>query len=107
MKVIGLTGSIGMGKSTAAALLRRLGVPVHEADAAVHKLIGRGGAAVPAVAAAFPGVVEDGAVDRRLLGARVFGDDKAMARTRSDPASARSGRECALPEASSPNSVHE
>jgi dephospho-CoA kinase len=80
MKVIGLTGSIGMGKSTAAALLRQLGVPVHEADAAVHRLMGRGGVAVAAVAAAFPGVVKDGAVDRRLLGARVFGDDQAMAR---------------------------
>jgi dephospho-CoA kinase len=80
MKVIGLTGSIGMGKSTAAALLRRLGVPVHEADAAVHRLMGPGGAAVRAIATAFPGVVKDGAVDRRLLGARVFDDDEAMAR---------------------------
>lgn len=80
MKVLGLTGSIGMGKSTAATLLRQLGVPVHEADAAVRRLIGLGGAAVPAVAAAFPGVVRNGAVDRRALGARVFGDDAAIAR---------------------------
>lgn len=80
MKVLGLTGSIGMGKSTAATLLRHLGVPVHEADAAVRRLIGLGGAAVPAVAAAFPGVVRNGAVDRRALGARVFGDDAAIAR---------------------------
>ena len=64
MKVVGLTGSIGMGKTTAAALLRRLGVPVHEADAAVHRLMERGGAAVPAIETAFPGVVKDGAVDR-------------------------------------------
>ncbi len=80
MKVLGLTGSIGMGKSTAAVLLRRLGVPVHEADAAVHRLMGPGGAAVPAIAAAFPGILRDGAVDRRALGARVFGDDAAIAR---------------------------
>jgi dephospho-CoA kinase len=80
MKVVGLTGSIGMGKSTAAALLRRQGVPVHEADAAVHRLMSRGGAAVPAIGAAFPGVVKDGSVDRTMLGARVFADNDAMAR---------------------------
>jgi dephospho-CoA kinase len=80
MKVVGLTGSIGMGKTTAAALLRRLGVPVHEADAAVHRLMERGGAAVPAIERAFPGVVKDGAVDRAILGVRVFGNGKAMAR---------------------------
>jgi dephospho-CoA kinase len=80
MKVLGLTGSIGMGKSTAAVLLRRLGVPVHDADAAVHRLLAKGGAAVPAIEAAFPGVARDGAVDRRMLGARVFADPQGMAR---------------------------
>ena len=80
MRVIGLTGSIGMGKSTAAAMLRRLGLPVHDADAAVHRLMERGGAAVAAVEAAFPGVVADGAVDRKRLGARVLDDDAAMRR---------------------------
>jgi dephospho-CoA kinase len=80
MKVLGLTGSIGMGKTTAALLLRRLGVPVHDADAAVHRLLGKGGAAVPTVAAEFPGVVRDGAVDRQALGARVFADPEAMRR---------------------------
>jgi dephospho-CoA kinase len=80
MKVLGLTGSIGMGKTTAALLLRRLGLPVHDADAAVHRLLGPGGAAVLAVAAEFPGVVRDGSVDRKALGARVFGDDRAMRR---------------------------
>jgi dephospho-CoA kinase len=80
MLVIGLTGSIGMGKSTAAATLRRLGLPVHDADAAVHRLMARGGAAVRAVADAFPGVERDGAVDRGLLGARVLGDNAAMKR---------------------------
>ncbi|MBI2235887.1 MAG: dephospho-CoA kinase [Magnetospirillum sp.] len=80
MKILGLTGSIGMGKSTAAAMLRRLGVPVHDADAVVHRLFEPGGAAVPPVAAAFPGVVKDGRVDRAELGRRVFGDAAVMAR---------------------------
>ncbi len=78
--VLGLTGSIGMGKSTVARALRRLGVPVHDADASVHGLMTRGGAAVRAVEAAFPGVTEDGAVDRKLLGARVFHDAAALRR---------------------------
>lgn len=80
MLVMGLTGSIGMGKSTAAGMLRRLGLPVHDADAAVHRLMARGGAAVAPIAAAFPGVVRDGAVDRKALGARVFGDAAALGR---------------------------
>ncbi|RMD61954.1 MAG: dephospho-CoA kinase [Alphaproteobacteria bacterium] len=78
--VIGLTGSIGMGKTTVAQMLRWLGVPVHDADAAVHRLMGRGGAAVAAVGAAFPGVVCAGAVDRARLGARVFEDRAALRR---------------------------
>lgn len=80
MVVLGLTGSIGMGKSTAAAMLRRMGIPVHDADAAVHRLLAKGGAAVPAIAAAFPGVVENGAVDRAALGAAVFKDPAALRR---------------------------
>lgn len=80
MFILGLTGSIGMGKSTAAAQLRRLGLPVHDADAAVHALMAPGGAAVAAVDAAFPGVVKNGAVDRQALGARVFDDDAALKR---------------------------
>lgn len=78
--VIGLTGSIGMGKSVAASMLRRLGVPVFDADAEVHRLMAKGGRAVAAVEAAFPGVVVDGAVDRPALGARVFGDAAALRR---------------------------
>lgn len=80
MRILGLTGSIGMGKSTAAAMLRRQGVPVHDADATVHALFAPGGKAVAPVEAAFPGVVKDGAVDRAALGARVFGDDAALKR---------------------------
>jgi dephospho-CoA kinase len=80
MRILGLTGSIGMGKSTAARMLRRLGVPVHDADAVVHRLLGRGGAAVAAVESAFPGVVVGGAVDRTELGRRVFGDNTALKR---------------------------
>lgn len=80
MVILGLTGSIGMGKTTAAKILRRLGVPVHDADAAVHRLLGPGGAAVAQVEGAFPGVVKRGAVDRQELGRRVFGDPAALAR---------------------------
>ncbi len=80
MLVIGLTGSIGMGKSTAAAMLRRLGLPVHDADAAVHRQMACGGAAVSAVEAAFPGVTRDAAIDRGLLGAKVLADSAALKR---------------------------
>ena len=79
MVILGLTGSIGMGKSHAAAVFRRLGVPVHDADAAVHRLTAKGGAAVPAVARRFPQAVKAGAVDRRALGAIVFKDAAALA----------------------------
>lgn len=78
--VIGLTGSIGMGKSTAARMLREMGIPVFDADAEVHRMMARGGGAVAAVESAFPGVVVDGAVDRAKLGARVFGDAAALKR---------------------------
>ena len=80
MIVLGLTGSVGMGKSMAAAMLLGNGVPVYDSDAAVHRVLGKGGAAVPAVDAAFPGIVAAGAVDRNLLGKRVFRDDEALVR---------------------------
>ena len=80
MIILGLTGSIGMGKSTAATVLSQMGIPVHDADRNVHRLMAKGGAAVERIAAAFPGVVKDGAVDRGALGKRVFGDRAALAR---------------------------
>jgi dephospho-CoA kinase len=78
MKLIGLTGSIGMGKSTTASLFAEMGLPVYDADAAVHRLYAPGGAAVRPVAALFPEVEVDGAIDRRRLSARVLGNDAAM-----------------------------
>ena len=80
MKILGLTGGIGMGKSTAAAMLRRMGVAVFDADAVVHRLLGPGGAAVPDVAKAFPGALKAGAIDRASLGAMVFADPAALKR---------------------------
>lgn len=80
MIVLGLTGSIGMGKTTAAKMLRRMGLPLHDADRAVHRLLAKGGAAVAAVEAAFPGVVADGAVDRERLAGQVFEDRAALKR---------------------------
>jgi dephospho-CoA kinase len=78
MFVIGLTGSIAMGKSTTAKLFAEEGVPVHDADAAVHRLYE--GEAVPAIEAAFPGTTRDGKVDRAALGQRVAGDAPALRR---------------------------
>jgi len=78
MFVLGLTGSIGMGKSTAAAMFRAEGIAVHDADAVVHELYR--GEAAPAIEAAFPGTTRDGVVDRALLGARVLDDPEALAR---------------------------
>lgn len=80
MKVIGLTGSIGMGKSTVAAMFAHEGVPVFDADAQVHHLQGKGGALGDAIESAFPGSTTDGAVDRQKLGAAVFGDPEALRR---------------------------
>ena len=80
MVILGLTGSIGMGKTVAAGMFRRFGIPVHDADAAVHRLLGRKGGAVAAVAAAFPGVLAGDAIDRAALGRRVFDDPAALGR---------------------------
>ncbi|MCP3462107.1 dephospho-CoA kinase [Bradyrhizobium sp. CCGUVB23] len=76
MLILGLTGSIGMGKSTTANLFAEAGVPVYDADAAVHQLYE--GEAAPAIEAAFPGTTGNGKVDRAKLSARVVGDAAAM-----------------------------
>lgn len=78
--ILGLTGSIGMGKSTVAAMFAELGVPVFDADAAVHRMQGPGGALLEAIEAEFPGTTGPDGVDRVALGAQVFGNDAAMAR---------------------------
>ena len=78
MIILGLTGSIGMGKSTTAKLFAEAGVPVYDADATVHMLYE--GEAVPAIEAAFPGTTVDGKVDRNMLSARVVHDPAAIKR---------------------------
>jgi dephospho-CoA kinase len=78
MIIIGLTGSIGMGKSTVAKMFAEEGAPAFDSDAAVHALYAPGGAGVAPVGAAFPGVVKDGAVDRDALSARVVGNEAAI-----------------------------
>jgi dephospho-CoA kinase len=80
MITIGLTGSVGMGKSTTAAMFAEEGAPVYDADAEVHRLQAPGGAAVGPIEAAFPGVVKDGVIDRTALGARVFGHPEELKR---------------------------
>lgn len=81
MIVLGLTGSVGMGKSTAAKMFEEEGIPVFDADAAVHRLYE--GEAVPLIEAAFPGTTREGRVDRDLLSARVVGDERALAKLES------------------------
>lgn len=78
MLILGLTGSIGMGKSTTAAMFRAAGVRLHDADAAVHALYR--GAAVPLIEAAFPGTATAGVIDRGALGALVLEDPAALAK---------------------------
>jgi dephospho-CoA kinase len=77
-RIVGLTGSIAMGKSTAAAMLRGLGVPVFDSDAASRAATAPHGPAVAAVAARFAGLVADGVIDRAALAARVFADPAAL-----------------------------
>jgi len=81
MLIVGLTGSIGMGKSTAARRFVENGIPVFDADAEVHRLYK--GEAVPLIEDAFPGTTHDGYVDRGLLGHRLMGDKEALARLES------------------------
>ncbi len=81
--ILGLTGSIGMGKSTVAAMFEELGVPVFDADAQVRMMQGPGGALVPLIEAAFPGSTGPDGVNRGMLGALVFGDRDQLARLES------------------------
>ena len=78
--ILGLTGSIGMGKSAVSQMFEQQGVPVFDADAEVHRLQGPGGALLPAIEAAFPGTTGPGGVDRPRLGAAVFGNPEALKR---------------------------
>lgn len=78
--IVGLTGSIGMGKTETAKMFARLGIPVYDADAAVHALYAKGGAAVASIGEAFPGTVADGAVDRAALMQRLKDDEAAFKR---------------------------
>lgn len=78
LRVIGLTGGIGMGKSTAAGVFRRAHIPVFDADAAVHRLQGKGGSAVRAIGELFPGVVVEGAVNRAALRAAILARPDAL-----------------------------
>src|SRR5215469_6941256 len=80
MQVIGLTGGIGMGKSTAANAFRRAGIPVFDADAVVHALQAPGGKALRAIGGAFPGTVANGVLDRGALREAVIGNAEAFAR---------------------------
>ncbi len=80
MILVGLTGSIGMGKSTTTRMFAEAGAHVYDADAEVHRLYTKDQAAIAKVEAAFPGVTVDGVVDRGRLGARVLGDPEALAR---------------------------
>ena len=75
MKILGLTGSIGMGKSETARMFKTLRIPVFEADAAVHKLLATNGAAVPYIEKNFPDCVVNGVVDRQALGKKVFANE--------------------------------
>jgi len=77
MFVLGLTGSIGMGKSTAANMLRTMGIPVHDADAAVHQLFATDRKVCAAIAERFPGTADENGVDRQALGKAVFGNPAA------------------------------
>ena len=79
-RIVGLTGSIGMGKSTVAAMFERAGVPVFDADAEVHRMQGPRGSLVPSIEAAFPGSTGPEGVRREALGQQVFGDALALER---------------------------
>ena len=103
-RIVGLTGSIGMGKSTVAAMFAAEGVPVFDADAEVRQLQGPGGALLPAIEAAFPGSTGQDGVDRDALGGQVFGDREALSRLEAivHPAVAEARAEFLLEHAGAP-----
>jgi dephospho-CoA kinase len=107
--VLGLTGSIGMGKSTVAQMFRDLGVPVFDADAQVRAMQGPGGELVPAIEAAFPGTTGPGGVDRKALREKVFADPAALARLEAivHPAVARHRKAFAIAQADKSIVVHD
>ncbi|WP_339717343.1 dephospho-CoA kinase, partial [uncultured Sneathiella sp.] len=78
MLLLGLTGSIGMGKSTVGAMFRKLGIPVYDADAEIHKLYAKGGAGVEPIRAVFPDAVVDDQVDRQRLSKIVVGNEEEI-----------------------------
>ncbi|MDE1900685.1 MAG: dephospho-CoA kinase [Alphaproteobacteria bacterium] len=80
MLIIGLTGSIGMGKSTAAGILKKMGYPIYDADKAVHALLKKDGDAVAPIAGIFPEALKKNAIDRKILGRAVFGDAQKLRR---------------------------
>ncbi len=80
MIIIGLTGSIGMGKSTVTGSFKRLGIPVHDADKTVHDLLKPNGEAFLSVKEMFPEAVKKGVIDREVIAARVFGDEDSLTR---------------------------
>ena len=90
--LVGLTGSIGMGKTETAKMFARLGIPVYDADAAVHALYEPGGAAVAEIAKEFPDSIKDGRVDRAVLTRHIAADRAVLKRTRADRASPRRTR---------------
>ena len=98
--VIGLTGSIAMGKSTAAAFFKHLRIPVFDADAAVHLLMGPRGKATQQIAARFPDVVGPQGVDRKALGGKVFADKSALKDLEKNRSPAGAPRPGKFPEAS-------
>ena len=79
MYLLGLTGSVGMGKTTAAEVFRRYGAAVYDADATVHQLMGSDGSASGLIKRAFPDVVKNNIIDRKALGLIVYNDEKALA----------------------------
>lgn len=78
MIILGLTGSIGMGKTTASDNFRRSGVPVHDADLAVHQMMSEGGEAVTSMSEMFPAAVRKGGIDRKVIAQEVFSNSKAL-----------------------------